>query len=283
MGFLLGLAQCGFPTDGDVLSQVKAYAARAASEQVSLVAFPEGLVCPRGASREELERLAEPLDGPFVSSVARTAKRYGLWIVFTMSEVNPAGGPPFNTAVVVDDRGCVRCSYQKCHLYDAHGVRESDRMSRGNTLCEPVDTSFASLACSICYDLRFPEAVRTAAASCDLLLYLAAWYDGPHKPDHWQTLLRARAIENECYVAGVCWVGESLVEHSMVVDPLGEVVAEAKAGETLLIATIDPEAVATARDAMPVFVHRRPELYRGTFASNESFRPISGVSISTGI
>ena len=264
----IGLAQSGYPQDGDVLAQVEAFAGKAAEAGVQLLVFPENLMSPRPLEAPELRELAEPLDGPFARALAKTAQTHGLWIVFTQYETNPAGGPPFNTAVVVDQQGTRRGSYQKCHLYDAHDVRESDRMSAGASLCAPITTPFGTLGLGICYDLRFPELARAAAvAGCDLVLFPACWHDGPHKRRHWETLLRARAIENECFVAGICHAGEKYVEQSMVVDPLGcdlELLAHPVEGhpqDKLLVAELDLAAVGQARDAMPILAQRRPWLY----------------------
>lgn len=259
--FNLGLAQCGYPAGQDVLQQVEFYAAGANTHGVDLLVFPENLMHPRRLGVNEIRALAQTVQGEFVQQIRRIATQHGLWIIFTMNETNPAGGPPFNTAVTVDNGGVVQGAYRKCHLYDAHGVYESDRMTAGDKLCSPITTPFCTLGIGICYDLRFPEAVRNVAASCDLLLFPAAWHDGPHKPEHWETLIRARAIENECYVAGICHAGSGFVEKSMVAGPLGKVVAQADVGETLLVAQIDPAAVVEARHNMPVFAHRRPELY----------------------
>lgn len=261
MEFVLGLAPSGFAAGGDVLAQVESYAAEAEHKGVSLLAFPENLMSPHDLSAEELREIAEPLDGAFMAGIATCARRHGLWMVGTMSETNPQGGLPYNTAFIMDSEGTVRGSYRKCHLYDAHGVRESDRMGSGNALSEPVQTPFCTLGVGICYDLRFPEVARAMAlGGCELLLYPAAWHDGPCKRDHWQTLLRARAIENECFVAGICHAGERYVRRSVVYDSLGREIAVGD-GDALVTATIDTSAVSAARDAMPVFDHRRPELY----------------------
>jgi predicted amidohydrolase len=112
----------------------------------------------------------------------------------------------------------------------------------------------------ICYDLRFPEVARTLAlAGSGLLLFPAAWHDGPNKPLHWKTLLRARAIENECFVAGICDAGTRYVGTSHVFDPLGNELVGGS--DDLFTCDIDLDAVRSARYAMPVFSHRRPELY----------------------
>ncbi len=261
MKLTLGLAQSGYPADGDVLAQVETYAAKAASNGADVLAFPEALMCPRPLRAPELLKLAEPLDGPFMQAVSNTAARHDLWIVGTMYEANP-NGAPYNTAFVVDSTGALCGTYRKCHLYDAHGVFESRRTSAGSALMRPVCTPFGILALGICYDLRFPELARQAAIDgADLLLLPACWYDGPQKPEHWETLLRARAIENELFVAGVCHAGSKFVEHSLVADPLGRIVTPHVQGETLILAQIDMSTKRDARTNMPVFEHRRPELY----------------------
>ncbi len=184
-----------------------------------------------------------------------------------MSEVTPSGKPPFNRAVIVDDDGAIRGSYRKCHLYDAHTIRESDRMSAGDRLCQPIQTPLATIGMGICYDLRFPEVARAAALSgCQLMLYPACWHNGPHKQEHWETVLRARAIENEFFVAGICHAGEKYVERSMVVGPLGEeipthVIDTPNGSDQLFVARLDLDDIQAARQAMPILSHRRPNLY----------------------
>ena len=265
MGFKLALAQCRWPQDGDVLRQVDDFAAQAASAGAQLLAFPENLMFPQGVGPADIAFASQALDGPFASGIAHIAVERGLWIVFTMAEATRhrrASVPPYNTAVVVDEAGTIQRVYHKCHLYDAHGVYESDRYLPGEALCAPVRSPFASFAVGICYDLRFPETLRAHVDSLELALFPACWHDGPHKAEHWETLLRARAIESECYVAGACRCGDSLVERSLVVDPLGEVIARGAAGDALVVTEIDPERVAAAREAMPVLSHRRPGLYR---------------------
>ena len=260
MCFKLCLAQTEYPPNGDVTSLVESVALRAQQQGAALLAFPENLMHPRELTISELALLAEPLDGPFVQAVCAIAKQHSLSIVFTTNEINPAGGPPFNTAVLVDSNGAIAGMYRKCHLYDAHGVRESDRMSAGNGLCKPIRTPFCSIGLGICYDLRFPEVARTLAlGGSELILFPAAWHDGPNKALHWETLLRARAVENECFVAGVCHGAERYVGKSYVFDPLGNKVACGT--DELLTCVIDPKVVRTTRNNMPVFDHRRPELY----------------------
>ncbi len=119
MAYTIGLAQSGYPKDGDAIAQIRGFAAEAAEAGCQLIVFPENSMWPRRLSAEELVELAEPVDGRFVHDVAQIMREFGLWAVFTMNERNPDGGVPFNTAVVVDDAGEIRASYRKCHLYDA--------------------------------------------------------------------------------------------------------------------------------------------------------------------
>ena len=300
MSFKLGLAECAYPIYGTISDQVEEFAAAAQNAGVSILAFPEYLMCPEHLGPEQLENLAEPLNGPFVKAAALSAKHHNLWIVLSMAEASLQGKKPFNSVVILDPSGAVAGIYHKCHLYDAHAVRESDTWEAGSKLCSPIKTPFCTLGVAICYDLRFPEVARELAlAGCDLVLYPAAWFKGPHKELHWETLLRARAIENECYVAGICRAGNSYVTKSMACDPLGETLAledysfnssgasrllgmsqitpsPLTQGETLaleehplssfetsrlLVCDINPESVDSVRSAMPVFGHRHPELY----------------------
>lgn len=263
MQLTIALAQCAYPTNGDVLTQVDDWCAKAAEKGVDLLVFPEDLMSPKPLSAEELADAAEPLDGHFVGSVCASAARYGTWVAFTFYERDSAGGRPFNTAVLTDAAGNVVATYRKTHLYDAHDVRESERTKSGDALMEPAETPFGRIGLAICYDLRFPEVTRTAALEgCELMLFPSAWHDGPEKAAHWETLLRARAIENEIFVVGTCRAGERYVGRSLVADPLGRVLAYAKGKEEeLVVYSIDTKVAEEARNNMPLLDHRRPELY----------------------
>lgn len=268
MSYTIGLAQSTYPEDGDVLAQGRSFAERAARAGCDLLVFPENFMWPRKLAKEEVAALAEPVDGRFVRGMAKVACEFGLWSVFTINEANPAGGRPYNTAVAVDDTGLVRGSYRKCHLYDALGVRESNRLSAGDQLSEPVRTPFCTIGMQVCYDLRFPEPARAAAlAGCDLLVYPSAWHVGRCKPDQWQTLLCARAIENELFVAGVCRSGRGFVGRSLVADPMGRMIAQGGPANKedglnqLVTCSIDSDLLRSTRTNMPILDHRRPELY----------------------
>ncbi len=238
----LGLANVGFDQVDSVLAPAK-------QSNVDLLVFPENFnVEPEGTK------------GPCKQRMAQVARELGTWVVYAGREMNTGAGTPYNTAMVFDDAGSLRAQYRKCHLYDAHGEHESSRMLAGSELLAPIQTPFGKLGLGICYDVRFPEVARYAAVrGCELMLFPAAWHDGPQKLEHWKTLLRARAIENEMFVAGVCLAGDRYVSESYVFDPLGRICASGS--QPLVCCTINMDEVAKARWAMPVLEHRRPELY----------------------
>ncbi len=261
--FTLALAQMAHPADGDVISAAEAYAEKAAEQGAQLLVFPECLMTPFEKTPEDFAGAAQPLEGPFVHALRSLAKNMKLWLVCTVNEESSPGGRPYNTAMVVDDEGGVAGCYRKTHLYRAHGLDEARKMTHGDELFTPIETPFCTLGLGICYDLRFPELARAAAlAGCKLMIYPSAWVEGPHKLAHWNTLLAARAVENEMFVAGCCRPDRGCVGHSQVISPQGEVLAQAEDEAQLLFAEINLDQVTSTRDAMPIFQHRRPDLYQ---------------------
>lgn len=329
MEFTLGLAQCCHSADASVDSAVKLvdeWCARAKARHVDMLVFPESLMTRYEAERHAFLAEAQSLDGSFGRSVDALAKKYGMWLVYTMNEKNAgvggaahemsaaganddadnggnksagngstprmktdenalranvstcAGVPrananeangarklssnPFNTAVLVDSMGKKRGVYRKTHLFDTDFTRESDRMTAGDRLFEPVCTPFGRIGLAICYDLRFPEVARyEALAGCDVLIVPAAWVDGPAKAAQWKTLLAARAIENQMFVAGVSRADAGYVGQSCVFGPMGASLAEGGREEELVVARISLDELESVRKSMPVLTHRRPELY----------------------
>jgi predicted amidohydrolase len=257
----IGLAQVCHPADGDVLGLVRRVAVDTVERGVDMLVFPESLMTRYERKRQDFLAAAEPLDGPFSRGVDAIAAEFGLWMVYTVNELNP-DGRPFNTAVLVDASGTKRGAYRKVHLFDTDFTQESKRMAAGDQLFEPVETPFGTIGLAICYDLRFPEVARFAATrGCDLMLYPSAWVDGSQKVTQWRTLLAARAIENAFFVAGLSRPDKGYIGHSCVFDPSGELLAEAGEGECLLVAELDSDRIAEVRSRMPVLAHRRPELY----------------------
>lgn len=218
-----------------------------------LVVLPEAFARDFGPPDDDLSAYAEPLDGPFGTAVEAAAERLGSTVVAGMFE--ETGETPYNTLLV---RGDAVADYRKIHLYDSFGYRESDRLSGGPL--EPVTFPLAGLTFGLmtCYDLRFPELARLHAdAGVDALVVPAAWVAGDRKVDHWRTLVRARAIENTVYVIAVGQPAPRYSGHSMVVDPLGDVVVEAGEGEEMVTAELTADRVVEARRTNPSLANRR--------------------------
>ena len=221
-----------------------------------LVVLPEGAMHDFGATDHDLSAVAEPLDGPFVATIADQARRLDATVVAGMFE--RTDGLPFNTLVVVGPDGSLEATYRKIHLYDSFGYRESDRLGAGEL--EPVVVDIAGIRAGLmtCYDLRFPEMGRALVdAGAELFVVPAAWVAGEHKLHHWRTLLTARAVEDTVAVVAAAQGGERYTGHSLVVDAWGSIVAEAGDDDDLVEAVIDPADIAQARDVNPSLSNRR--------------------------
>jgi deaminated glutathione amidase len=224
-------------------------------EGSDLVVFPEAFARDFGEPGADLSGAAEPVDGPFATEVARVAEERGTTVLAGMFERADDPRRPVNTLVL---RGAARADYRKIHLYDSFGYRESDSITAGPLTTTVVDLAGFKVGLMTCYDLRFPELARALVADgAEVLVVPAAWVAGPRKVDHWTTLARARAIENTAYVVGVGQPGPRYTGHSIVVDPLGEVLAEAGEKPETLSVTLDPATVAEARRTNPSLANRR--------------------------
>jgi predicted amidohydrolase len=218
-----------------------------------LVVFPEVFARDFGKAGSDVREYAEDLDGPFATEVGRVAAERSTTIVAGMFE--RTDGLPFNTLVV---RGGVAASYRKIHLYDSFGYRESEALTGGALTPVVVDVGGVPTGLMTCYDLRFPELARALVdAGAELIVVPAAWVAGERKVDHWRTLLRARAIENTVYVAAAGQPAPRYCGHSMVVDPLGDVLVEAGDGAETVTATIARERLTEARAVNPSLLNRR--------------------------
>jgi predicted amidohydrolase len=231
----------------------------------SVLVFPEYFMSwgPGSHDREAMTAVARPVDGPFVERLRQMAGDAGMWIVGGVIESGSGtDGRPFNTIVVADQHGGLRATYRKTHMFDAFSYRESAAFFPGDRPFTPLTTPLGSTGLLICYELRFPEITRRQALlGATVLLAPTAWVAGPMKDMHWLTLLRARAIENGCYVVGAAQAGNEFAGQSAIIDPMGSILAQAGAEETVITAAIDTRQVERAREIIPSLANRRPELY----------------------
>jgi len=224
-----------------------------------LLVLPEAFARDFGEAGSDVSPFAEPLDGPFASAVAAAATAGDTAVLAGMFEQGPTPERPFNTLVL---RGSAEASYRKVHLYDSFGYRESDRLTAGPVEPVVVEVAGWQVGLMTCYDLRFPELARALVdRGAEVIVVPAAWVAGPRKVHHWRTLLTARAIENTVYVAAVGQPAPRYCGHSMVVDPLGEVVAEAGSGAPgapeVIRATAARSVLDEARRVNPSLLNRR--------------------------
>ncbi|MCW2765309.1 MAG: Nitrilase/cyanide hydratase and apolipoprotein N-acyltransferase [Nocardioides sp.] len=220
-----------------------------------LVVFPEAFARDFGEAGSDISAFAEPLDGPFATEVERVAAERGTTVVAGMFETSGDPQRPFNTLVL---RGTARASYRKVHLYDSFGHRESDRLSAGPVEPVVVDVGGFAVGLMTCYDLRFPELARALVdRGAEVIVIPSAWVAGARKVEHWRTLARARAIENTVFVAAAGQPGPRYTGHSLVIDPLGDVLVEGGPDPEVLTAVLDRSSLDEARRTNPSLANRR--------------------------
>lgn len=235
----------------------------------SLVSLPENFafIGPDG----ERARMAEPLDGPLFRRYRDLAARHKVWVSFGGFQEKGPSAHNFNTHVVVDDQGEIRSVYRKTHLFvldipDMVSLDESKLVEPGHEMVLSK-TPLGQAGLSICYDIRFGGLYSALAdAGAELMLIPAAFTATTGKA-HWEILLRARAIETQCYVAAAAQFGAHNAHrrshgHSMIVDPWGTVVAQCSETEGVAVAPIDLSYLRAIREHMPVREHKKPALYQ---------------------
>lgn len=262
---LAQLEQKGLPEE-NLANARKAIADSMELYKPDIIIFPECFMShfPMGTDRATCLGTAQTLDGPFVTEMRNLAKSNGIWIIFGMNEKveDPNDDRNYNCTVVINSDGTIVSTYRKTHLYDAFGYKESNDNKPGDQFFEPIDTPFGKIGLFVCYEVRFPEVARyQRAKGADIIIMPTAWVPGPLKSSQFRTLISARAIENTVYMVACDQVGINGMGESVVVDPMGVVVASAGEVETLLFAEIDTERIVNVRKKLPAYKDRRPELY----------------------
>ena len=247
------------------LAEALALVDRAADRGAELVALPENvdMIGPHGPKIES----AEPLDGATFSLFKAKAKERKIWLLAgSIAETSTFPGKARNTSALYSPEGKRVAVYRKIHLFDvdlADGTRfrESD-IVEGGTDVVIAKTKLAKFGLSICYDLRFPELYRALAANGAEVLFVPSAFTMQTGKDHWEVLLRARAIENTAWLIAPAQTGDHgrgrrSWGHAMIVDPWGVVVAQCSDGPGFCIAEIDPAVMEATRAAIPSLKHRK--------------------------
>jgi len=258
------------------LERAEALVARAASTGADIVVLPEkwNLI----GSADDYRAAAESLDGgESTQAMSRWAKTLGVSLVGgSITERREGREKLSNTSCVFDAEGDLVAAYRKIHLFDVevggHVYRESEAEEPGT---EPVVTQVEdwTVGLSVCYDVRFPELYRILALEGAELATVPAHFTTPTGRDHWHVLLRARAIENQLYVAAAGQVGETIAGkpaygRSLIADPWGTVLAQAPDEETVIVAELDRARLREIRTKLPSLANRQPDAYRWKTSSS---------------
>lgn len=272
------------------LKQVKTIIEKAKNLEAKFVFFPE--CCDFvGSNREETLKLSEPLSGQTVTEYQQFARDNNLWISFGgVHEAIQSDNEEkevkniYNTHLVLDNRGTIVGTYRKLHMFNVvtpeFKFRESETVRSGNNLVPPIETPIGRLGLQICYDVRFTEAsTLLRKQGAEILTYPSAFAVSTGRA-HWEVLLRARAIENQCFVIAAAQIGfhnkkRESYGHAMVVDPWGAILGEAGQQDLdVVVATLDYDRLRNVRQNMPCFEHRRDDIYNLSYRNGTADVPL---------
>jgi predicted amidohydrolase len=242
----LGEYDVGWEDPAGSLARAEAVVARSAAAGAGLVALPE--MCATGFTMDA-DRWAEPLDGDSARRLGTIAARHGTWVLAGLAARDDAG--PFNAAALFSPEGALAGAYRKQRLFAYGGEHDAYAPGRSPFV---FDVEGVRVAPFVCYDLRFPELFRAVARDVDAIVLIANWPAA--RRAHWDALVKARAIENLCYVVAVNRTGTGgKLEYdggSVAYDPWGELVAaSADAGGGVACVDVDPERVRAVRARYP--------------------------------
>ncbi|XP_040279234.1 omega-amidase NIT2 [Bufo bufo] len=255
------------PVKSDNLKRASELIKRAAQQGAQIVALPECFNSPYGT--KFFPEYAEKIPGPSTQVLSDVAKECGIYLIGG-SIPEEDSGKLYNTCTVYGPDGTLLVKHRKIHLFniDIPGkirFQESETLSPGDSL-SVFDTPFCKIGVGICYDIRFAELAQIyTKKGCQLLVYPGA-FNMTTGPAHWELLQRARALDNQVYVATASPARDDKASyvawgHSTVVSPWGEVIAKAEADETIIFADIDLQYLADVRQQIPIHSQRRHDLY----------------------
>jgi deaminated glutathione amidase len=264
------VALCQMSSGADVeanVGEAERLLHEAAGGAADIAALPE-MFSYLGPSSRRAE-VAEPVPGPTTDRLAAVAAEHGIWVLGG-SVIERDGERVYNTSALFDRTGEIVARYRKIHLFDVDlpgqpPIRESSTFSAGDQLVTH-ETEYARVGLSVCYDVRFPELFRGLMALGVEVAFVPAQFQHETGKDHWHVLLRARAIENQCFVVAPAQWGRfgspeknrRSYGHSLAVDPWGRVLAEAPGeGTGVWYADLDFTALRRVRQALPALQHRR--------------------------
>jgi deaminated glutathione amidase len=247
------------------IKEAERWIRQAAVQGARVIALPEVFIW-RGEKKHERE-FAEPIPGPSSTALGALARELGIYLLAgSVLEAIPGSEKSYNTSLLFGPSGQLIASYRKIHLFDvdlANGtsLRESASREYGDGVIVAA-TEFCPMGLTVCYDLRFPELYRALAICGAQIIFVPSAFTAYTGAAHWETLLRARAIENQVYVIAADQYGKSPKSfethgHSMIVDPWGKILAERADGAGVISAEIDLDYLIKVRAELPSLSHRR--------------------------
>ena len=250
------------------LDTVVSFIEEAAARGAKLITMPESM---NYVGLDNAGHAEEIPGGPTFQLMSEQAKKYGVWLhCGSIHEKHPNAPRPFNSTMVIDPRGNLAAKYHKIHPFDVvipNGPvnRESERICPGDEIVTVDTGEVGHLGLSICYDMRFAEMYRIMALEGAQILLMPADFTMPTGKDHWETILRTRAIENGCYVVAPAQYGVKpkfqAYANSLVVDPWGNVIARASNHPQVITAEIDLDYLQQVRRQIFTLENRRPDVY----------------------
>lgn len=248
------------------LESIRRSIRRASEMGAQLIVFPEN--CTHLAPVDERLAAAEPLDGRQVSEIREEASRAGVHVLLgSVSERSHSPRHTWNTSVLIRKCGAIGAVYRKIHLFDVQvsadtTLQESASVLAGEWAPVVADVEGWRLGLSICYDVRFPELYRELSASGAHALMVPAAFTFRTGASHWELLLRARAIENQCWLVAPGQTGRHYGQreswgHTMIIDPWGQIVSQRSEGPGIVFGTLEVAALAEIRQRLPALLHRR--------------------------
>ncbi|CDS14391.1 hypothetical protein LRAMOSA06560 [Lichtheimia ramosa] len=247
--------------------------ARAASHGAKMIFLPEASDFIAGSTPEALSLTTSIQDSEFVQGVQETARKEHMWVSVGVHEKSLSSTRIYNTHLIINDQGDIVSKYRKMHLFnvdikDGPRLLESESTEQGDAIADPVTTALGRVGPQICYDLRFSElSIAQRRRGADILTFPSA-FTVKTGMAHWEPLLRARAIETQCYVIAAAQVGQHNEKrisygNAMIVDPWGTILARCAdtTSPTLAMAPIDLDYLNKIRIEMPVMDHRRTDIY----------------------
>jgi len=240
----------------------------AVSKNAKIISFPEVMNLVGKNIGEGGQ--AEPIPGYTTDFLCSEAKKYGVYIHGgSITELIPNEKKFYNTTAMINDKGEIIAKYRKLHTFDVtlpDGTvnMESEKVLPGKDVVT-VNTEYGKLGFSICYDIRFPELFRLLAIKGAQIIFTPANFTMPTGKDHWDTILRTRAIENTCYIVAAGQIGKktnfTAFGNSMIIDPWGTIIAKAKDEPSVAVAEIDLDYLDRVREKIPSLKNRRSDVY----------------------